>query len=151
MSRPKPIPPSHLKDPPPDAAQRIRELAATGYQVVGIARKLDTTAKTLRRWLDENHDLKEAFDAGREEERRTLHNVLYTLATVQKDKVAAMFLLKARHGYREGDQSEQGTGPSVIINLPGAMPLERFVTIQNEPDASTEPLPDAATFTPRRG
>jgi hypothetical protein len=37
-----------------------------------------------------------------------------------------MFLLKARHGYREGDQSEMGNKVSVTFNLPASLSLDQF-------------------------
>jgi hypothetical protein len=46
--------------------------------------------------------------------------------------VAAMFLLKARHGYREGDQSDSAGRVSVTIALPGAMTLQQFQSIGKE-------------------
>ncbi|MCY1310270.1 hypothetical protein D9M69_600390 [compost metagenome] len=39
---------------------------------------------------------------------------------------AAIFLLKARHGYREGDQSEIANKVSINFQLPGALRLEDF-------------------------
>jgi hypothetical protein len=59
-------------------------------------------------------------------ERRALHNQLYRLAMEKDNAPAAMFLLKARHGYREGDQSDQANRVSVNIALPGAMTLQQF-------------------------
>jgi hypothetical protein len=41
-----------------------------------------------------------------------------------------MFLLKARHGYREGDQQEQANKVSVTFNLPGAMTAEQYKVIE---------------------
>jgi hypothetical protein len=55
---------------------------------------------------------------------------LYQLAIEDKDKVSAMFLLKARHGYREGDQQEQANKVSVTFNLPGAMTAEQYKVIE---------------------
>jgi hypothetical protein len=74
---------------------------------------------------------------GRKLERHTLHNALYRLATEQGDKIAAMFLLKARHGYREGDQGDQANRVSINFTLPGAMKPEAF-TVENEPSPRTE-------------
>jgi lambda repressor-like predicted transcriptional regulator len=91
------------KVPPANAARRIAALAASGHSVIGIARGLGTSPDTLRRWLDEDPALAEALAHGREAERLTLHNALYRAAR-KGNIIAAMFLLKARHGYREGDQ-----------------------------------------------
>ncbi|MFC4593511.1 hypothetical protein [Sphingobium tyrosinilyticum] len=45
-----------------------------------------------------------------------------------------MFLLKARHGYKEGDQADQGGRVNVTIALPGAMTLQQFTSIGKEPN-----------------
>jgi hypothetical protein len=38
-----------------------------------------------------------------------------------------MFLLKSRHGYREGEQEQQGNRVQITFNLPGAKKPEEFV------------------------
>ena len=124
-------PPDHVRD-------RIYNLAATGWSKRGIARSFSVTLETLNRWLEDYPTLNEAFEHGRDGERQTLHNVLYTLAVNDKDKVAAMFLLKARHGYREGDQSEQANRVAVVFNLPGALTPEQYRVVEgvaNKPKA----------------
>ena len=112
---------------PEDASDTVYALAADGNSLDGIAFHLGTTRKTLGMWFDEDAALKEAFDQGREQERYQLHNLLYRKATEDGNIVAAMFLLKSRHGYREGDQSEQGNRVSVSFTLPGALKPEQFV------------------------
>ena len=79
---------------------------------------------------------------GRESERLALHNVLFRAAK-RGNIVAAMFLLKARHGYREGDQSDTANKVSITFSLPGAMKPEDFSVIEHEP--TTKPLPVPAT------
>ena len=74
-------------------------------------------------------ELKAAFDQGRERERHSLHNMLYVQATEKNNSTAAMFLLKARHGYREGDQNETGNRVQITFALPGAMSMEDFKVI----------------------
>lgn len=122
-SGPKPI------RPPEDAAERISALASDGFSVIGVAHGMGVGKDAFARWMDEYPALKEAFDQGRETERRTLHNKLYRLAMEKDNAAAAMFLLKARHGYREGDQSDQGGKVNVTIALPGAMTLQQFTAI----------------------
>ena len=62
---------------------------------------------------------------GREKERQTLHDVL-TNAAKGGNIVSAIFLLKARHGYVEGQQENQANRVSVTFNIPGATPLDKF-------------------------
>lgn len=122
---------------PPDAADVIRTACATGASKIGVAMALACSIDVLNRWLDEDAALKEAFEHGRERERQTLHSTLYDAATKGNNIVAAMFLLKSRHGYQEGQQENQSNKVSVTFNLPGALQPEQF-TIENDHDRRTE-------------
>jgi len=115
------------KRPPADAVERVRALSAEGHSPVGIAQQLGIGRKTLDKWRAEFPAIDEAYREGVERERYELHS---TLAQKARDGniVAAMFLLKSRHQYKEGDQSDQGGRPSITINLPGAMSLQQFNT-----------------------
>jgi hypothetical protein len=134
---------------PPDAAEVIRNACATGATKIGVAASLGVDRAVLDRWLDESPELKEAFDQGRERERATLHNVLYECATKKnpdKDSlIASMFLLKARHQYRDqGDSEIQGNRVSINFTLPGAMKPDQFV-IENEHDTASTPTHGLST------
>jgi len=141
----KPLPPDQPRrkpgpkpmHPPPDAAALIEDLAADGFSKVGVARRMGVARETFSRWLDEHPELQDAFDTGREKERYALHNMLYRLAVEEKDKIAAIFLLKSRFGYREGDQGDQSNRVSINFTLPGALKPEAF-TVENEPGTRTE-------------
>ncbi|HEX3486254.1 MAG TPA: hypothetical protein VHT51_14420, partial [Micropepsaceae bacterium] len=89
--------------------------------------------------------LQEAFDNGRESERYALHNMLYRKAIEKGDSIAAMFLLKSRHGYREGDQGETGNRVQINFQLPGSISMDEFKNmkvIENErADNRNEPVP----------
>ncbi len=129
------------KEPPPNALAIIKQAAATGASRRGVAMALGAHADTVQRWLEESPELKEAFEQGRETERQTLHNVLYDCAVGGQGKdslIAAMFLLKARHGYREGEQATEANRVSVTFNIPAAMPLDKFEVIENDPKSRTE-------------
>jgi hypothetical protein len=116
------------KEPPPDCAQRIFTAAAEGRPVTGIAAVLKISRPTLNLWMDEHPDLREAFDSGREKERHELHSLMVRDARDGgKPNINAMFLLKARHGYREGDQGDQGNRVNVIFNMPGALSKEDYL------------------------
>lgn len=93
------------KNPPPNAAATIGKLASEGHAIIGIAKSLGVSRETFKRWLDDDPTLQDAFDIGRETERHYLHTLIVQAAVLNKGaNVNAMFLLKARHGYREGDQ-----------------------------------------------
>ena len=119
---------------------KVYSLASTGWSKRGIARSFDVSLETFNRWMEDYPALGEAFEHGRDGERQTLHNVLYKLAVDKEDKISAMFLLKARHGYREGDQSEQANRVAVVFNLPGAMTPEQYRVVDSV--AKKPPKPD---------
>lgn len=124
---PKPI--------PENAAESIKALAADGFSIVGIAAKMGVDRVTFNKWLDAHPELQEAVDAGREQERHALHNMLYRDAMEKGNATAAMFLLKSRHGYREGAEVEKINRLSITFNLPGAMSMADFqkgVTIDGD-------------------
>ncbi|MBK6008808.1 hypothetical protein JJB11_22150 [Ramlibacter ginsenosidimutans] len=132
------------KDPPAGAAELIRHAAAHGASQRGVAMALHSNVDCLRRWLDEHPELKQAFDEGREQERAVLHNALYRTATEGTGKdalIAAMFLLKSRHGYVEGDQEVQTNRVAVTFNIPAALPLDKFMVVDDGGTSTTERLP----------
>lgn len=115
------------KHPPVGAAATIRKLAAQGLAQRDLAARLGASEKTLRLWLREDEGLALAFAQGREAERNELHKLLVTSARTGKAApVAAIFLLKARHHYREQAPDEAEQRANVTINLPGAMTVEQF-------------------------
>lgn len=124
---------------PPDAADVIRNACATGASKLGVCMALACSIDVLDRWMHEDPALAEALAHGRERERQTLHNTLFDAAT-GGNIVAAMFLLKARHGYVEGQQENQANRISINFSLPGAMSLKDFGVIENEPDNSNKQL-----------
>ncbi|WP_449106326.1 hypothetical protein [Pseudomonas mohnii] len=114
------------KKPPADAAEKLLAMAADGVNKKGLAYGLGTTVELLNVWLDQHPELQQAIDQGREREHKALHNALYKAAVDGGNVTAAIFLLKARHGYREGDQGDQANRVSINFQLPGAMRLEDF-------------------------
>lgn len=136
---------------PADAANRIEAMAADGFSKIGVAAGFGVSVEVLTRWLDETPELQEAFDRGRERERHTLHNALFRAATEGKNVTAAIFLLKSRHGYREGDQAEQANKVSINFQLPAAMPLADFRVIEHgHADDRAEPVSTARALPARR-
>ena len=129
------------KNPPSNAAAEIKTLAATGFSKIGIAAHFSVSVDTLDRWLSEDERLKAAMEIGRDSERHALHNSLYKAAIESGDKVAAMFLLKSRHGYREGDQSDQANRVSVVFNIPGALTAEQYKVINGNSGNTDKQLP----------
>lgn len=132
MGRPKRVATTHT--PPRNAQARIRLWASEGATVKGIARSLGVSLETLNEWMDRQPELRAAMDEGREAEHKVLHNAMFKAA--EKGNItAAIFLLKTRHGYREGDQTGVANKVSVMFNIPGAMPLDQFKGRTIEPAA----------------
>jgi hypothetical protein len=123
------------KRPPADAVERIGELAKTNCSIIGIAHGLGVGKDAFAGWLERYPEIREAFDLGRERERAELHGGLAEQAR-KGNITAAIFLLKARHGYREGDQSDQSGRVNVTIALPGAMSLAQFNGLKPSPDTT---------------
>lgn len=123
------------KKPPRNAAKKILEMSREGVSKAGIARGLGCSPKLLNAWLDNEPELQNALDEGREIEHGELRGALMEQARAG-NVTSAIFLLKTRHGYREGDQGELANRVSVTFNLPGPMKPEDFsTTIEGEFDA----------------
>lgn len=104
------------KHPPKDAAVTIENLAAQGHSIIGIAKRLGVSKDTFKRWCEEDESLQEAFEVGRETERHALHSLIVQSAVLNKPANAnAMFLLKARHGYRENDSTNTNVNVGVAV------------------------------------
>ena len=115
-------------------AQRVRigDVSGTGFRLTQI-------------------ELQEAFEVGRERERHALHNMLYRQAMEKGNATAAMFLLKSRHGYREGDQAESANKVSINFQLPAPIPLADFRVIEHgNSDDRAEPVSTARALPARR-
>lgn len=111
-------------------ANRERVMAAllTGYPKAAIARALSVSVKTLERLIQADDDLIEQVEAQRSFEETELRDILMELAR-KGDTVAAIFLAKARHGWRDRDDAkltvDTGMGGGVLV-VPGKMPLEQW-------------------------
>lgn len=126
---------------PADADKRAENAAADGASIGGIATSFGVSTEVFNRWLEEQPSLKAAIDRGRE--RHVLHSGLVRAAK-KGNIVAMMFLLKSRHGYREGDQGSTANRVSITFSLPGALKPEQF-TIENDPSPQPQRLPATRT------
>jgi transposase-like protein len=116
---------SAKKYPPENACSVIEEMAARGADIRSIAKALGCTDKVFLRWREENPELEEALKDGRAFEHDKLVGKLLDTAingTGKEAVTCAIFLLKARHGYRENQEMQQ-EGPQVNITfeLPGSL------------------------------
>ena len=113
----------------------ITELAAKGCRQKDVARGVGLDERTLVKCLNEQPEVREAFDQGRQQLHDSLVNKLVTMAL--KGNVAALiYSCKVLLGYRENDVPPDQR-PIVNITLPGAAPtLEAWkraaITVQPE-------------------
>lgn len=121
---------------PADAEKRAEKLASEGSSLRGIATAFGVGKDVFNRWIEERPELLEAINRGQESERHVLHSNLVTAAK-KGNIVAAIFLLKSRHGYRESEQTDNANRVSITFSLPGAMKPEQF-TIENDTSPKTQ-------------
>ena len=106
-------------------AEKIKRWASEATPQKVMARRLGIGVRTLKQWLDEDERLRAAYDEGIELE----HQFLITALKKQIDKspTPAIFLLKTRHGYVEGDRAEQANRVQLTFNIPAAPTREEWL------------------------
>lgn len=111
--------PQPKKTIPKNGLQKIRSLAERGVSEVDIAKSLNMSYKTWQRIKEEDPDARNVLEEARQIEETKLVGVLFEKA-MKGDATSAMFLLKTRHGYREGAELVNANQVNVRITLPGA-------------------------------
>ncbi len=122
MARPR-------KTLPANALDIIRGLASKGFTETAIAAALDLDVKTWRKIRESNRAAKAVWEEARTLERDALVNTLFSAATEQGNIVAAMFLLKSRHGFRDQgpvDGSSDSPRVGIVLNLPAPLKSEQY-------------------------
>lgn len=107
--------------------QMVAQAIIGNYPRNEIARALGITVKTLKRILDDEPELTNAVDAAKEAEEAELRDCLMRSARGGSD-IAALFLLKTRHGYRDRDDGKakvDNSGCGVLL-VPGTMPFDEW-------------------------
>ncbi len=118
----------------PAGVEVVREMAGRGYGKPSLARKLGLGSAAFYRCLKDQPEVADAYAEGKAKEEEFLVGKLRTAAD-KGNIVAAIFLLKSRHGYVEGAPPDTSR-TNVIINLPDAMSEEaymRMVSVQQQP------------------
>lgn len=107
---------------------RVMAALLEGYPKAAIARALSISVKTLDRLMLDDPDLLAQVEAQRAFEEAELRDILMELAR-KGDTVAAIFLAKARHGWRDRDDAkltvDAGKGGGVLV-VPGTMPIDQW-------------------------
>lgn len=105
----------------------VKTALLNGYPLAAIARALSITTPTLKRLIADDPDLEAQVEAQRAFEETELRDILMELAR-KGDTVAAIFLAKARHNWRDRDDNKlQVASPgSGVLLLPGPVPLDEW-------------------------
>lgn len=110
--------------PPRGAVEKVRQWAADSVPQKVMARRLGVGVATFKRWMEEDERLEAAYDEGVEEEHQVL--IASLRSHMASSPTPAIFLLKTRHGYREGDQTGQANRVQITFSLPGAATPEQW-------------------------
>ncbi len=108
---------------------KLSAWAAQGWRLEDAARELGYSRRTLSRLLEEDERARESWEEGRGIEHQALVGALFQAATKgngQSSVVAAIFLLKARHGYRENAPLEVEHNVRVTVELPAALSADQY-------------------------
>jgi hypothetical protein len=105
-----------------DQRRAVSQALLDHYPRNQVAKALGVSVKTLRRLIDEDPELADAADAAREQEEADLRDALMASA-LKGDTVAALFLLKSRHGYvdRPDGRLKVESGGHGVLVAPMAM------------------------------
>ena len=114
------------KNLPANGLDIIRNLAEKGVRETDIARALGMCFDTWLRIKNENPEAMKALTEAKQIEENKLFGILYEKA-IKGDSIAAMFLLKTRHGYREGAEVTNANQVNVKISIPGSMKPEDYL------------------------
>lgn len=135
----------------------IEELAGRGVAEMTIAKALRMSRDAFRQAKRRDPAVQEALDRGRAVEHDKLVGVLHEQA-MKGAFVPAIFLLKSRFGYREGDAFEANLNVNVnaggVVVVPQKQTMEEFLA-QAEADGrigqrdpgliEARPLPEGVT------
>lgn len=107
---------------------RLMAALLDGYPKAAIARALGVSARTLDRLIRDDSELEAQAEAQRSFEEGELRDILMELAR-KGDTVAAIFLAKARHGWRDRDDANvkiDKKGAGGVLLLPAQVPLDEW-------------------------
>ena len=111
----------------PENRERVKRALLDGYSLAAIAKALSVSTPTLKRLMADDPDLQAEVEAQRSFEETELRDILMELAR-RGDTVAAIFLAKARHGWRDRDEAKlkvEGQGGGVLL-VPTSVPLDQW-------------------------
>lgn len=104
----------------------VEDLTARGVTLTNIARALGMDTATLRLVRHRQPEVEEAYQRGKSREEEALVGNLRRAAN-DGNVVAAIFLLKARHAYKEGQPMEV----NVSVNTGGVLVVPERVSVED--------------------
>jgi hypothetical protein len=124
----------------------IEDLTGRGCSLTTIAKVLRMSRDTLREVRMRQPEVEEAYQRGLANEHDALTSNLRRLAD-EGNVVANLFLLKARHGYREGEPLEVNVAVNTggVLVVPADISVEDYIR-QKQEAGEIEPMRDV---TPR--
>ena len=108
----------------PEGLRAVERMAAAGCGQRAIATRLGIGERTLKRLIEKQDAVRDAWTAGLGAEEAHLVGNLRQLAD-RGNIVANLFLLKTRHGYRENDVVPTHQS-NIVLTLPLAMSHEQW-------------------------
>jgi hypothetical protein len=113
------------RTPTEDDLALIEQMAADGHGQHGICRAIPIHFQTWQKWLKDFPEVREAFRAGLSQEEFFLVRELRKQAE-KGAAVPCIFLLKARHGYVEGQAPQTDQRVQIAVTLPAALPADQY-------------------------
>lgn len=130
----------------PEGLPIVEELAGRGCHVTTIAKVLGMSIDAFRDCRKRQPEVDDAYHAGLAREHDALVGNLREAAD-EGNIVANIFLLKARHQYREGVALEANLSLSVntggVLVVPNKMTMEEFLEAQREAGQYDSPIDPA--------
>lgn len=116
----------------------IEKMARSGVENITIAAALGMSVTSFRQLLQRQPEVEQAHARGRAALSDELASLLLRHAR-KGNVIAAIFLAKARCGWREGDAPE--TRPNIVINLPDAASPEQYLKLVGSTAAAAAAMP----------
>lgn len=127
----------------------IEELAGRGCHLTTIARALRMSVDAFKACRARQPEVEEAYQRGLGTEHDALVSNLRAAAN-EGNVVANIFLLKARHAYREGEPLEVNTTINMggVLVVPADMTVEDYIA-RKAAAGELDPMPPMRDVTPR--
>ena len=134
----------------PGNRERLKDALLAGYSLAAIAKALTIRTPTLKRLIGDDPELQAEVEAQRSFEETELRDILMELAR-RGDTVAAIFLAKARHGWRDRDDGKLSVEPPKgygMLLLPSSVPLDEWEAAAYRQQTPYRERPATETATP---